>query len=116
MLISEQVANRLPDKNHYRLRDLGEAWVKGALTPLTLFEVYDQDPSEVRGVKDRVGPILTEGMELARTGQLEAALAKFQEARSLSPGDIPTRLLLASLTNVIEQKQMPQRGALLDLR
>jgi len=116
MIISDQVAKRLPDRNHYRLRDLGEAWVKGALTPLTLFEVYDQDPPEVRNLKDRVGCILTEGVGLVRTGHLEAALAKFQEAQSISPEDLPTRLLLTSLTNVMEQKQTVQKAALLDLR
>ena len=116
MIISDQVAKRLPDRNHYRLRELGEAWVKGALTPLTLFEVYDQDPPEVRNLKDRVGCILTEGVGLVRTGHLEAALAKFQEAQSISPEDLPTRLLLTSLTNVMEQKQTVQKATLLDLR
>ena len=116
MIISDQVAKRLPDRNHYRLRDLGEAWVKGALTPLTLFEVYDQDPPEVRNLKDRVGCILTEGVGLVRTGHLEAALTKFQEAQSISPEDLPTRLLLTSLTNIMEQKQTVQKVTLLDLR
>jgi class 3 adenylate cyclase len=116
MIISDQVAKQLPDRNHYRLRDLGEAWVKGALTPLTLFEVYDQDPPEVRNLKDRIGCILTEGVGLVRTGHLEAALTKFQEAQSISPEDLPTRLLLTSLTNVMEQKQTVQKATLLDLR
>jgi len=116
MLISEQVAKRLPDRNHYRLRDLGEAWVKGALTPLTLFEVYDQDPPEVRNLKDRIGCILTEGVGLVRTGHLEAALAKFQEAQLISPQDLPTCLLLASLKNLLEQNHAIREAALLDLR
>jgi adenylate cyclase len=115
MIISDQVAKRLPDRNHYRLRDLGEAWVKGALTPLTLFEVYDQDPPEVRNLKDRIGCILTEGVGLVRTGHLEAALAKFQEAQLISPQDLPTRLLLASLRNLLEQNTI-REAALLDLR
>ena len=116
MLISEQVAKRLPDRSHYRLRDLGEAWVKGTLTPLTLFEVYDQDPPEVRNLKDRIGCILTEGVGLVRTGHLEAALAKFQEAQLISPQDVPTCLLLASLKNLLEQNHTIREAALLDLR
>jgi adenylate cyclase len=116
MLISEQVAKRLPDRSHYRLRDLGEAWVKGTLTPLTLFEVYDQDPPEVRDLKDRIGCILTEGVGLVRTGHLEAALTKFQEAQSISPQDVPTRLLLASLKNLLAQNHTIREAALLDLR
>lgn len=116
MIISDQVVKHLPDRSHYRLRDLGEVWVKGALGPLTLFEVYDQDPPEVRNLKDRIGCILTEGMGLVRAGHLEPALAKFQEAQSISPQDLPTHLLLTSLKNLLEQNHTISRAALLDLR
>jgi class 3 adenylate cyclase len=116
MIISDQVVKRLPDRNHYRLRDLGEAWVKGALTPLTLFEVFDQDPPEVRNLKDRTESILTEGMGLVRKGHLEAALTKFQEAQSLFPQDPPLRLLLNSLNHALEQHLQVTGAVLLDLR
>jgi adenylate cyclase len=116
MLISEQVAKRLPDGSHYRLRDLGEAWVKGTLSPLTLFEVYDQDPPEVRNLKDRIGCILTEGVGLVRTGHLEAALTKFQEAQVISPQDLPLCLSITSLRGALEQGQPIRAAALLDLR
>lgn len=116
MIISDQVAKRLPNRNHYRLRDLGEVWVKGALTPLTVFEVYDQDPPEVRNLKDRTGCILTEGMGLVRKGHLRDALAKFQEVPSIFPQDMPTLLLIASLKNVLEQDRPLAGTALLDLR
>jgi class 3 adenylate cyclase len=116
MIISDQVVKRLADRNHYRIRDLGEAWVKGALSPLTLFEVYDQDPPEMRTLKDRIGSILTEGVGLVRTGHLEAALVRFQEAQSISPQDFPSYLLLTSLKKLLEQNQAIREGALLDLR
>jgi adenylate cyclase len=116
MLISEQVARRLPDKNHYRLRDLGEAWVKGALTPLTIFEVFDHDPPELRSLKDQVGPIMTEGIGLIRHGHLEPALSKFQEAQFILPQDMPTLLIIASLKKFLEQNRTLTEVALLDLR
>jgi adenylate cyclase len=116
MIISDQVAKRLPDGNHYRLRDLGEAWVKGALSPLTIFEVFDHDPPEVRDLKDRVRHILTEGVGLVRTGHLEAALAKFQEAQLISPQDLPLCLFISSLKGALEQGQPIKAAALLDLR
>jgi class 3 adenylate cyclase len=116
MIISDQVAKRLPDRNHYRLRDLGEAWVKGTSSPLTLFEVYDQDPPEVRNLKDRIGCILTEGVGLVRTGHLEAALTKFQGAQRISSQDLPTHLFITSLENALERKQAITGAALLDLR
>jgi len=116
MIISDQVAKRLPDGNHYRLRDLGEVWVKGALTPLTIFEVFDQDPPEVRNLKDRTESILTEGMGLVRTGHLEAALAKFQEAQLIFPLDLPLHLFINSLRSFLERGQAVKGAAMLDLR
>jgi adenylate cyclase len=116
MLISEQVAKRLPDRNHYRLRDLGEAWVKGALTPLSLSEVYDQDPPEVRNLKDRTMPIMSEGINLVRSSHFEAALTKFEEVRSVFPQDLPLGLLITSLRTALERGQTVTGAALLDLR
>ncbi len=116
MLISEQVAKRLPNRNHYRLRDLGEAWVKGGLTPLSLSEVYDQDPPEVRNLKDRIMPMMSEGINLVRSSHLEAALTKFEEVRSVFPHDLPLRLLIASWRSALEQGQTIRGAALLDLR
>ena len=116
MIISDQVVKRLPDGNHYRLRGLGEAWVKGAQAPLTLFEVYDQDLPEVRHLKDRIKPIMAEGIELVRTDNLDAALVKFQEAQSLFPQDQPLRLLLNSLNRALEQNRQTTGAVLLDLR
>ncbi len=39
MLISQEVAQQLPDKHPYRLRSLGEVTVKGSSAPLTVYEV-----------------------------------------------------------------------------
>jgi adenylate cyclase len=116
MLISDQVAKRLPNRHNYYLRDLGEVWVRNGLTPLTIFEVFDQDPPEVRDLKDRIKPIMAEGIELVRAGRLEAALTKFQEVQSISPQDLPLRLLINSLRSALEQGQTIKGAALLDLR
>jgi len=116
MLISNQVAKRLPNSHNHRLRDLGEVWVRGGLTPLTIFEVYDQDPPEVRSLKDRIEPIISEGIRLIRTGHLEAALAKFQEVQPVFPQDLPVRLFITSLRGALEQGQTVRGAALIDLR
>jgi len=116
MLISNQVAKQLPTGHNHRLRDLGEVWIRGGLTPLTILEVYDQDPPELRNLKDQIGPILAEGIRLLRAGYLEAALTKFQEAQRISSQDLPTHLFITSLKNALERKQTITGAALLDLR
>jgi class 3 adenylate cyclase len=116
MLISDQVAHRLPDGHGHRLRKLGEVFVKGSSAPVAIIEVYDQDPPEVRNIKDRTNPITTEGIELFKTDRLDAAFSKFQEAQSIFPQDLPLRLLTASLKHVLEQGPPIKGTALLDFR
>jgi adenylate cyclase len=116
MIISDQVAKRLPARHNHSLRNLGEVWVKGALKPLTIYEVFDEDPPELRNLKDRIKPIMAEGIELVRGGFLEAALTKFEAVQTISPQDPPLRLLIKSLKSALEQGQESRGATLLDLR
>lgn len=113
MIISDQVANQLPNGHGHRLRKLGEVSVKGSSTPMIIVEVYDQDAPEVRNLKDKIIPIMTEGIELFTAGSLDAALTKFQEAESIFSQDIPLRLLLTSLRHSLRQGEWVKGSALL---
>jgi adenylate cyclase len=117
MVISNQVVHHLPNGHNHRCRELGEVWVRGGLAPLTLYEVYDQDPPEAKNLKDRIGPMMAEGIRSVRSGRLEAALSKFQEAQSISPKDIPVSLFIKSIKNALGKKEEKTRGpVILDLR
>lgn len=118
MLISSEVARRLPSGHRYRSRELGEVLVRGSSAPVSIVEVYEQDEPKVRDLKDRVQPMMTEGIELFRVGRFEAALSKFQEAQSIFPQDLPLQFLTSSLkhTHTLEQGQTVRGMALLDLR
>jgi adenylate cyclase len=116
MLISDQVAHRLPDQHSHRFRKLGEVSVKGCSAPLTIVEVYDQDPPEIQNLKDRIGPIMAEGIELFEADQLDAALSKFQEAQSVFPKDLTLHLFITSLGQALKQGHIAERKVLLDFR
>lgn len=116
MLITEQVANQLPNGHGHRLRKLGEVSVKGSRAPISIVEVYDHDPPKVQDLKDQIKPIMAEGIDLFKANCLEAALSKFQEAQSIFPEDMPLRLLITSLKHALEQGQTVKGAALLDFR
>ncbi len=116
MLISNQVANRLPNGHTHKLRNFGEAFVKGSSGPMTIIEVYDQDPQDTRDLKDRTELFLAEGIDLFKKGLLTDALSKFQEAQILLPQDLPLHLLTTSLRHILEHVQTAKGGALLDFR
>ena len=116
MIISDQVTNRLPTGHTYRLRKLGEVSVRGYSKPVAVAEVYNHDPPEVRDIKDRIEPIMSEGIDLFKAGRLDAALSKFQEAQSIFPRDLPLHLLMTSLRQTLEQGEKVKGAALLDFR
>jgi class 3 adenylate cyclase len=116
MLISDEVAHRLPTGPTYRLRKLGKVLVKGYSVPVAVTEVYNHDPPEVRDLKDRIAPIMSEGIDLFNVGHMDAALSKFQEAHSLFPSDLPLHLLITSLKQTLNQEEKGNRDVLLDFR
>jgi hypothetical protein len=116
MLISDQVANQMPHGHGHRFRRLGEVSVKGSSTPIGIIEVYDQDPLEVRDLKERIEPIVSEGIDLFKAGHLDAAVANFKKAQDIFPQDLPLRLLINSARNALEQGPSVKGAALLDFR
>jgi adenylate cyclase len=115
MLISNEVVRRLSDLETYRFRELGEVPVKGSSSPLSVFEVYEQNEPGVRDLKERICPIVAEGLRLYRAGRLEEALPKFQEAQSILPQDTVLNLMMRSLKKALGQGRSVKGVALLEL-
>lgn len=116
MLISDQVASQLPRGHGHRFRKLGEVYVKGSSTPIGIIEVYDQDPPEVRYLKDQTEPLMSEGISLYQSGYLPDALSKFQEAQRIDSNDLALHLLIHSVKRSIKEGQAVKGTALLDFR
>jgi class 3 adenylate cyclase len=116
MIISEEVAQQLPKGHHYRLRKIGKVLVRGYSEPVTVAEVFDHDPQELRDLKERTRPIMSEGVDLLEADCLEDALSKFQEAQILFLQDLPLQLMISSLRKNLEQGQKGKRAVLLDFR
>lgn len=115
-LTSEGVIQQLPESHSYRLRPLGEVWFRGCSKALRIFEVFDEDPPEVKKIKDQIVPLMAEGFQLIEKNKFPSALKKFQEAQSLSPKDISLHLLISSLCHILENEETQQPLPLLDFR
>jgi class 3 adenylate cyclase len=116
MLITDQVARQLPKGHSHRLRKLGEASLKGCSVPVSMIEVYDQDPPEVQHLKNRIEPLIEEGIELFKTGRFETALSKFQEAQNIYPKDLSLQLHITSISNALDSGKRIKGSALLDFQ
>jgi adenylate cyclase len=116
MLITDQVAHKLPKGHGHRLRKLTEASLKGCSAPVGIIEVYDQDPPEVQRLKNRIEPLLEEGIKLFKGGDFEAALSRFQAAQSIYPQDLPLQLFVTSIRGALDSGGTVKGAALLDFR
>ncbi|MDD1749379.1 MAG: adenylate/guanylate cyclase domain-containing protein, partial [Methanothrix sp.] len=116
MLITDQVADRLPLGHGHQLRRLGEASLKGCSGPVGIVEVCDHDPPGVRHLKSQVEPFIGEGIEFFKAGRFEAALSKFKSAQNIYPQDLPLQLLAASTKGALDRGEMVEGAALLDFR
>jgi adenylate cyclase len=116
MIISEEVACQLPKGHHHRLRRIGRILVKGYSEPVAVAEVYDHDPQELRDLKERINPMMSEGVDLLEADRLEDALLKFQQAQALFFQDLPLRLMITSLRQDLDQGKEGKRAILLDFR
>ncbi len=116
MLITNQVAEKLPKGHGHQLRKLSEASLKGCSAPVGIIEVYDQDPPEVQHLKKRIEPLIGEGLELFKGGLFEAALSKLQVAQGIYPQDLPLQLLITSIRGTLDRGGMVKGAALLDFR
>jgi class 3 adenylate cyclase len=116
MLITDQVAQQLPKGHGHRLRQLTEASLKGCSVPVGIVEVYDQDPPEVQRLKNRIEPLLEEGIKLFKDGYFEAALSTFQAAQNVYPQDVPLQRFVTSIKSALDRGDMGKGTALLDFR
>ena len=116
MLVTDQVANKLPMGHGHQIRRLGEACLKGFSEPVGIIEVCDHEPPGVRHLKSQVEPFIGEGIEFFKAGRFEAALLKFQMAQNIYPQDLPLQLLMTSTQGALDRGEMAGGAALLDLR
>ena len=81
-----------------------------------MIEVYDHNSPEVCHLKDQIEPLMSEGIEFLKGGHLDIAMLNFKKAQVIFPQDLPLRLLITSIQNVLEHGQAIQGTAILDFR
>lgn len=87
IIISDTVYDRLEHPEVFRLRKIDTVRVKGKDHPVTLYEAYDADDSELAALKDATRQDFDEGIRLYVAGDFEAALASFTRCHEQCPED-----------------------------
>ena len=94
LLISEHTFESLADRRAYDIRPIDVVVVKGKTRPVTIFEVFQHDPTEQRADKARTRDLLQSGIEALNRHDPACARQLFQQSLQVLPGDIAASNLL----------------------
>ena len=87
ILISEATRKRLPDTAEFDIRRMERVMVVNRRRAVTIYEVYDADPTELRDAKRAAQTAFDEAFALFDSGDAVGAQAAFKRCRNLLPDD-----------------------------
>ena len=87
LLITHQTFSRLQNPGDYAIRIIDRVRVKGKSKTVSVFEVFDADPPETQAGKLATRMVFEEALLLYYQHNFNEAAQRFQECRSVNPGD-----------------------------
>ena len=100
IVISEESLFRLDDPNRYCYRFLGKVQVKGKTEPVSVFEVFDLDPNEMRIIKQATRTEFEKGILAMHEGNFELARTLFEGIIRANPNDQASLLYIHQLDEI----------------
>jgi class 3 adenylate cyclase len=95
LLISDATCRRLAKLKLFDLRRMERVMVVNRRRPVTIYEVYDDDPDSLRAAKRAAQPAFDHAFALFDAGEVDRARTAFEECRRLLPEDTIAPLHLA---------------------
>jgi predicted ATPase/class 3 adenylate cyclase len=87
LLISDATYAGLANRDQFHIRRMERVMVVNRRRPVTIYEVYDEDPSPLREAKLSAQPAFDEAFALFEAGDVTKARAAFEQCRRLLPDD-----------------------------
>lgn len=94
LIISHNTLYDLDNPDAYHFRFLDRLRVKGKAQPLSIYEVFDNDPPFLRRLKDDSREDFEQAVAYYHLKDIEAAQARFARCVELCPDDVPARIYL----------------------
>jgi hypothetical protein len=94
---SERILADLPDPTAFRMRFIGKVKVKGKSEPVSVFDIYEGDPPELRSRKDLARAAFERGVDAYYQRRFGDARALFAQVLSVLPGDGASLRYLGSM-------------------
>ncbi len=107
LLISDATRTRLEAQGQFDIRRMERVMVVNRRRPVTIYEVYDEDPASLRAAKRSAQPAFDEAFALFDAGDADQARAAFERCRQLLPDDPVAPLHLAHCDAVARGEMSP---------
>ncbi|MCT7950344.1 CHASE2 domain-containing protein [Ancylothrix sp. C2] len=102
LLISHHTFSRLEDSTQYCIRLIDSVKVKGKSEKVSVFEVFDADPPDIKQRKLATKPLFEEAILLYYMQSFREAGQKFQECCQLNPQDRVSQIYLERCQNCLK--------------
>ncbi|WP_160148410.1 CHASE2 domain-containing protein [[Leptolyngbya] sp. PCC 7376] len=100
LLISETIFVELADPAQYKIRFLDRVVVKGRTQPISVYEVFDNDPIEAIAKKEATLTQYNQAIELYTQGKFAQARNLFKLIAEMNPLDTVSKVYLERLTTL----------------
>lgn len=94
LIISQNTLYDLADPKKYHIRFLDRIRVKGKSQPLSVYEVFDNDPVELRSSKLACRPLFDEAIAFYHLKDIPLAIELLKKCVELTPNDVPALMYL----------------------
>jgi hemerythrin-like metal-binding protein len=111
-LISQNTLYDLADPSKYDIRFVDRIRVKGKTQPLSLYEVFDNDPPGLRAGKRASRPKFEQALACYHLKKIPRAIELLQECIEIAPTDIPAHIYMARCDDYLATGQHIGTGEL----
>jgi len=94
LIISHNTLYDLNDPNDYHIRFLDRMRVKGKSQPLSVYEVYDNDPEELRKLKDETRGLFEQAVAYYHLKDIDRAIRACKQCIETCPDDLCAHIYL----------------------
>ncbi|TAJ78315.1 MAG: guanylate cyclase [Gallionellaceae bacterium] len=94
LIISQNTLYDLAHPERYHIRFLDRIRVKGKAQPLSIYEVFDNDPAELRNSKLACQPLFDEAIAFYHLQDIPRAIGLLKKCVEMAPNDFPALIYL----------------------
>lgn len=92
ILITDATLHLLKKQDEFQYRELDWVKVKGKSTAVKLFEVFNNDSSEIKALKQESAPKILSGLSHRKNKEWDLAIESFEKALHINPNDQAAKL------------------------